>query len=129
MKSGNKKLLIGFILLIVAGTIIYAISSDHEHKLENLISFSLHNDDEIDHEVLVEIFDSTNTSVFKETYIVAPGDEIYPNPLKKEEGAYRIEVALDNTNKTYIGDLYSEYHDYIHITGVSDEPFMVETAE
>ncbi|SFM50417.1 hypothetical protein [Methanolobus profundi] len=130
MISSNKKLIIGLILLIMAGTIVYAIYSDHEYVIENHVSFSLHNDDEIKHEVLVEIFDSTNTSVFKETYIVAPGDEIYPARLKKEEGAYRIEVTLDNnTNNTYIGDLYSEYHDYIHITGVSDQPFMVETAE
>jgi hypothetical protein len=129
MKSSNKKLLIGLILLIVAGTIIYGISSNREHKLENLISFSLHNDDEIEHEVLVEIFDSTNTSVLKETYMVAPGEKIYPDSLKKEDGAYRIEVTLDNdTNKTYIGNLYSGQHDYIHITGDPDEPIMVEIA-
>lgn len=129
MKSSNKKLLTGLILLIVTGTIIYAISSNREYELENQISFSLHNNDEIEHQALVEIFDSTNTSVLKEIYIVAPGDKISPGSLKMEDGTYRIEVTLDNdTNKKYIGNQSSGQHDYIYITGNPDEPFMVEIA-
>lgn len=93
MKLSNNKLLIGLILLIVAGTIIYAISSNHEHKLENLSSFSLHNDDEIEHKVFVvpAIADDSNKinnnslmqSCGNIKYVMMFGN--YSDPLTVEE--------------------------------------------
>jgi uncharacterized protein YxeA len=127
MKSSNKKLLIGIILLIVTETILYAIYSYDTHEIGDSISFSLHNEDQIEHEILIEIFNSTNKSVFKETYTLASGKEIDSPLLKKKDS--RLEVTLDNdANKKYVAILNSGEHNYIHITGDPGEPIRVEIA-
>ena len=63
--------------------------------------FSIHNQDLNGHEVMIEIFDSNNKSVFKEKYELGPEEDInYPEDVwekrKWPKGEYLFEVTLDN---------------------------------
>jgi len=62
------------------------------------LQFFLKNSDSREHVMSIEIFDFNNKSVFKETYIMNPGDEIPSPKIDAELGQYRYEIALDNSS-------------------------------
>lgn len=71
------------------------------------LHFSIHNSDINKHTVTVEIFDSDNKSLFKETYEANPEKYIYSPEITKKKGEYTFKVILDNkiekTDKAEVG--------------------------
>jgi len=72
---------------------------------------SLKNGDAINHEVVIEIFDQNNKSIFKETYELDPKEEIrYPRPFLLNFRWLKectLKVTVDNnTTKMYKTDVY-----------------------
>jgi len=80
MKTRNKILIgVGIVVLLVVGFYFifpfYLVGPP-------LPLFSLKNEDVSSHEVVIEIFDRQNKSIFKETYGLDPEEEIrYPRPF------------------------------------------------
>jgi hypothetical protein len=72
---------------------------------------SLKNGDVINHEVVIEIFDQNNKSMFKETYELDPKEELqYPRPFLLKFRWLKectLKVTMDNnTRKMYETDVY-----------------------
>ncbi|RKY40607.1 MAG: hypothetical protein DRP85_08270 [Candidatus Makaraimicrobium thalassicum] len=79
--------------------------------------FSLKNGDVSNHEVVIEIFDHHNKSIFKETFELDPKEEIrYPRPFLLKFRWLKectLKVTVDNnTTKMCETDVYSwkEFH-------------------
>lgn len=107
MNKLNKVLIgVGTIaLIIIIGCIL--ISPEIEP-----LRFAIHNGDINEHTVTVEILDSANESIFKETYKAETKKWIYSPEITKKKGEYTFKVTLDNkVEKTYkakvdVGQLY-----------------------
>ncbi|MFZ3384587.1 MAG: hypothetical protein WA144_11740 [Candidatus Methanoperedens sp.] len=134
MRTINKILIsLGIIALIVI-TSIYLIGLLVSPGMDPL-RFSIHNNDINKHLVTVEIFDSVNKSLFKETYEVNPKDEpIFSPKITEKNGEYTFKVALDDKiEKTYKAEvgvgksgvsiwLYNE-----NVSGSKDPIYIVQT--
>ena len=109
MKTRNKILIgAGIVVLLVVGFYIifpfYLVGPP-------LPLLSLKNGDAINHEVVIEIFDQNNKSIFKETYELDPEEEIgYPRPFLLKFRWLKectLKVTVDNgTTKMYETDVY-----------------------
>ena len=109
MKTGNKILIgVGIVLLLVVGFYFifpfYLVGPP-------LPLLSLKNGDIINHEVVIEIFDQNNKSIFKETYELGPKEELrYPRPFLLKFRWLKecvLKVTVDNnTTKMYETDVY-----------------------
>lgn len=108
----RRKFLIIFVgmCLLLVGIIVLPSIIRHSllPKNSTLTLFTIYNQDNTDHEVTVKLFDSKNTPIFNESYILAP-DEIITSQLSVglETGAY-IEVTLDN-NITETETFYEDF--------------------
>ena len=102
MRKINKVLIgIGIVALIILVAKYYYILGFLLEPIEPL-RFSIHNSDINKHTVTVEIFDSYNKSLFKETYIVNPREPIFSPEITKKKGEYNFKVNLDgNIEKIY----------------------------
>lgn len=102
MRTINKVLIgIGIVALIVLVAKYYYIIGFLLEPIEPL-RFSIHNSDINKHTVTVEIFDSNNNLLFKETYVVNPREPISSPEITKKKGEYIFKVTLDsNIEKTY----------------------------
>lgn len=122
--------------------VVFMIDWEKEReRIEKLgidpLQFFLKNSDSREHVMSIEIFDFNNKSVFKETYTIAPGDEITSPKIDAELGQYRYEIVLDNSSTfeqrvtaNYAANLGGSEKPYIYITGDPDNPlaFGVEVA-
>lgn len=59
------------------------------------LHFSIYNRDVNKHEVTIEIFDSNNNSLFKETFELGPKEAIHSPKITKRKGEYTFKVILD----------------------------------
>lgn len=102
MRTINKILIgIGVVALIILVAKYYYFIGFLLEPIEPL-SFSIHNSDINKHTVIVEIFDSNNKSLFKETYLVNPRETIFSPEITNKKGEYNFKVTLDsNIEKTY----------------------------
>ncbi|HWQ48322.1 MAG TPA: hypothetical protein VN414_05145, partial [Methanosarcina sp.] len=70
--------------------------NNNNDEVDNSNSFFVNNWDNTNHEVTVELLDSKNASVFKESYTSVPGESLKEQfPVTLEPGA-EIKVTLDN---------------------------------
>ncbi|MEA1945629.1 MAG: hypothetical protein U9N07_09955 [Euryarchaeota archaeon] len=109
MKTRNKILIgVGIVVLLVVGFYVifpfYLVGPP-------LPLLSLKNGDAINHEVVIEIFDHNNKSIFKETYGLNPKEEIrHPRPFLLNFRWLKectLKVTVDNnTTKMYKTDVY-----------------------
>ena len=109
MKTRNKILIgVGIVVLLVVGFYVifpfYLVGP-------SLPLFSLKNGDVSSHEVVIEIFDRHNNSIFKETYELDPKEEIYyPRTFLLKFRWLKectLKVTVDsNTTKMYKTDVY-----------------------
>jgi hypothetical protein len=108
--NGRNKILIGagIVLLLLVGFYFifpfYLVGPP-------LPLLSLENGDVINHEVVIEIFDRNNKSIFKETYELDPKEELrYPRPFLLKFRWLKectIKVTVDNNiTKMYEADVY-----------------------
>lgn len=105
--SGKKYLIIlaGICLLLVGIIVLNPFTqqnsiidkeNNNEDEVDNSNSFFVNNWDNTNHEVTVELLDSKNVSVFKESYTSVPGKSLKEQfPVAMEPGA-EIKVTLDN---------------------------------
>ena len=110
MKTRNKILIgAGIVLLLAVGFYFifpfYLVGPP-------LPLLSIKNGDAINHEVVIDIFDQNNKSIFKETYELDPDEEIrQPRPFLLKfrwlkECTLKVTVD-DNATKVYETDVYS----------------------
>ena len=109
MKTGNKILIgAGIVLLLAVGFYFifpfYLVGPP-------LPLLSLKNGDVSNHEVVIEIFDRNNKSIFKETYALDPEEELrYPRPFLLKFRWLKectLKVTVDgNATKMYETDVY-----------------------
>ena len=71
------------------------------------LHFSLGNGDDVNnHNITVEIFNSKNESIFKETYELGPKEKIGSPMITKRRGKYMFKVTLDDEiTRTYKADV------------------------
>lgn len=105
--SGKKSLIIlaGICLLLVGIVVLNPFTqqtslidkeNNNDIEVNNSNSFFVNNWDNTNHEVTVELLDSKNASVFKESYTSVPGESLKEQfPVTMEPGA-EIKVTLDN---------------------------------
>ncbi|KKG40625.1 hypothetical protein, partial [Methanosarcina mazei] len=98
-------------------------NSLHEKKENHTLI--IRNQDNTSHEVTVKLFDSNNSSIFNESYVLDPEEKIKSQyPVRLITGTY-IEVTLDN-NIIKAETVYSNLSDtdilYININARSDNP-------
>jgi hypothetical protein len=145
MRNSTKYaiILVGALLLIMLGAL--ALSGSHNIKLINnssqdnvkLInnssqSFFINNWGNKSHEVTVEAFSSKNISIFNESYVSAPREDMRSQfPITLAPGTY-IEVILDNniTKTQIVSEDFSESDSvlYIDIDRHPDDPLDLGTA-
>ncbi len=107
--------------------------------------FSIYNGDPESHEVIVEVLDSHDESVFKETYELAPEAHVsQPKPvwlilqwlmpwskgkyIYWSEGAYKFNVILDGETEGSSGlFLHPWVSEYININSNSSVKIQMET--
>jgi len=104
----RKKILIAFVAisLLLVSIIVLTFFVKQNSLLDNkkiVHSFFIKNRGNKSHEVFIEAFNSKNTSIFNESYISAPKEEMRGQfPTTLAPGTY-IEVTLDNNiTKTQI---------------------------
>ena len=112
MKTRNKILLgVGIGVLLIVG--FYVIFPFYLAG-PPLPLFSIENRDINNHEVVVEIFDLHNKSIFKETLVLDPKEKIdYPKPfwlllpglMVKEDCTFKVTVD-DEATKVYQTEVY-----------------------
>jgi hypothetical protein len=110
MKTRNKILIgVGIVVLLVVGFYVifpfYLVGPP-------LPLLSLKNEDVSSHEVVIEIFDQNNKSIFKETYELDPEEEIrHPRPFLLKFRWLKectLKVTVDNnTTEMCKTDVYS----------------------
>jgi len=70
------------------------------------LQFDLHNNDINEHNITVEVFDSKNKSIFKETYELDSKERESTPGITKRRGEYMFKVTVDNeitrTSKTWV---------------------------
>ncbi|WP_135605136.1 hypothetical protein [Methanococcoides sp. NM1] len=104
----KKPILAAILGIVIAGmllaSIVFVLPSLFQ-KPDPLV-FSLNNMDINDHEVAVEIFDSNNNSIFKESYLLVPGEYVKSPKITCIIGTYKYEITLDNNiTKTQMADV------------------------
>ncbi|KAF5432585.1 hypothetical protein C5S39_03310 [Candidatus Methanophagaceae archaeon] len=110
MKTRNKILIgVGIVVLLVVGFYVffpfYVVGPP-------VPLFSIENIDISNHEVVIEIFDLHNKSIFKETLELGPKEEIcYPRPVLLNFRWLKectLKVTVDNkATKTYKTEVYA----------------------
>ncbi len=126
MKTRNKILIgVGIVVLVVVG--FYFIFPFYLVG-PSLPLLSLRNGDTINHEVVIEIFDQNNKSIFKETYELDPKEKIgYPRPFLLKFRWLKectLTVTVDNnTTEIYKTDVYpwKEFGIFIDKDSISGE--------
>jgi len=127
IKMQRRRLLIIFagicLLLILTVVLPYVITYNTYHEKNHTLI--IRNQGDTSHEVTVKLFDSNNSSIFNESYILDPEEKIKSQyPVRLITGTY-IEVTLDN-NITKAETVYSNLSDtdilYINIDARSDNP-------
>lgn len=91
------------IVVCLSLALIAAGCTDSEYTL-----YIINNQGSINHEVTVELFDSKNTSIFSESYMLAPDEQIKSESNVGLADRTRIEVTLDNNTtetEVVLGDL------------------------
>lgn len=132
----RRKFLIIFvgICLLLVGIIV--LPSIIRHSLlpdnsGNNTYFIIHNQGNINHEVTVKLFDSKNTSILNESYVLDPGEKIESHhPVGLAAGTY-IEVTLDgNITETQVvpGNLSDIAVLYIDVDTHPDNPLALSIA-
>lgn len=104
------------------------LSSD---KQEGYTLYIIKNYGNINHEVTVELFNSKNTSIFNESYILAPNKQIESESSVGLADGTRIEVTLDNTtteNEFVLGNLSDVAVLYVDIDKYPDDPVNLTIA-
>lgn len=105
-------------------------SNNNEDQVDNSNSFFINNWDNTSHEVTVELLDSKNASVFKESYTSVPGETLnYKFPVTLEPGA-EIKVTLDNdiTKTETVSEDSTGLALYIDTYMVTSDPLFLSTA-
>jgi len=105
-------------------------NNNNDDKVDNSNSFFINNWDNINHEVTVELLDSKNASVFKESYTSVPGETLDNKfPVTLEPGE-EIKVTLDNniTKTQIVSEDLEGLVLYIDIDMVDSDPLFVSTA-
>lgn len=128
------------------GKIIHIVSKYYNERAEeelkkryslDPLKFSLTNGDKETHEISVELLDFYNRSIFKQTYVANPGDEISSPKIEAELGIYRYEIILDKelsyeqtVRADYAAELGSSEKLFIYITNDPENPvtFGIEIA-
>lgn len=119
MKTRNKILIgVGIVVLLVVGFYVifpfYLVGPP-------LPLYYIENEDVNNHEVVVEIFDSHNKSIFKETHKLSPKESVeYPKPfllkLTWPEEEYIFKISLDSeVTETYETEIYPWLMVAIHL--------------
>jgi len=120
MRQRIKQLII-VISLIIVGFFLFNIFGPLIIVGSPLSVFSIYNKDEnLNHTIIVEIFDSSNSSVLKKTYFLKPEERVeydrafgwYPSFswsfITWSDGEYTFKFILDNeTTKIHKTNLYS----------------------
>ncbi|MBN2487661.1 MAG: hypothetical protein JXA98_01385 [Methanosarcinaceae archaeon] len=123
----NKKtvVVLGTLTILILG--LYVASPFVQKALvyphdDTLSLFVIQNQDLNDHEVVVEVFDSHNKSLLKETYLLYPKTSVaHPRPFRfkiDRWSEYTFKVTLDDeitetyTTKTHLLSLVSIILDY-----------------
>jgi hypothetical protein len=114
-----------FLLLILTVVLPDVIMYNSLHEKKENHTLIIRNQDNTSHEVTVKLFDSNNSSIFNESYVLDPEEKIKSQyPVRLITGTY-IEVTLDN-NITKAETVYSNLSDtdilYININARSDNP-------
>lgn len=142
--SGRKSLiiLVGICLLLVGIVVLNPFTqqnsnvdkennnSNNNDEVDNSNSFFINNWDNTSHEVTVELLDSKNASVFKESYTSVPGENLnYKFPVTLEPGA-EIKVTLDNdiTKTQTVSEDSTGLILYIDAYMVTSDPLFLSTA-
>ena len=90
-------------------------------KYDGLPLYYIENEDVNNHEVVVEIFDSHNKSILKETHKLSPKESVeYPKPflpkLTWPEEEYIFKITLDSeVTETYETEIYPWLMVAIHL--------------
>lgn len=104
--------------------------NNNNDEVDNSNSFFVNNWDNTNHEVTVELLDSKNASVFKESYTSVPGENLKEQfPVTLEPGA-EIKVTLDNNitkTQTVSEDLIGLVL-YIDVYMVTSDPLSLTIA-
>jgi hypothetical protein len=127
MKTGDK-ILIGVViatLVAMIGLYIY-FPILLAGPIEPLQLHVRNSDDVNKHIIMIEIFNSNNKSIFKETYELDPKEEISSPGITKRRGKYMIKVTADDeitrTSKAYV-----EYGGWSLVNiGVGSDPISGE---
>ena len=131
----RKKIQIAFVVICLLLVSIIVLTSFVRHnslldKKESGNTFIINNMGNKSHEITVEVFDSKNTSIFNESYVLAPGKYIRSRfPFTLEPGMY-IEATLDNNitmNQTVSGDT-EDISLHIYIDMYPDDPLVLSIA-
>ncbi|MDD2665992.1 MAG: hypothetical protein PHD13_00560 [Methanocellales archaeon] len=101
MKTKTKVLIgVGIIAVIaLVGFLIFLRSLSPGGVFGHIdpLRFSLSNKDGITHEVTVEIFDSSNRTIFNKMYTIEPRERVQSPEITKDKGEYMYKVTVDNT--------------------------------
>jgi hypothetical protein len=104
------------------------------HSLDPL-KFFLRNSDKKRHEILIEIFDFYNKSLFKDNYTMNPEDKISSPEINVEPGDYRYEITLDNkftfeerVTANYAANLGGSEKLYLNVRDDIDNPIEFSMA-
>ena len=107
MKTRNK-ILIGIVIAILVAMIgFYIYFPILTAGPIGALQFDLHNNDTNEHNITVEVFDSKNKSIFKETYELDPKERASTPGITKRREEYMFKVTVDDeitrTAKTWVG--------------------------
>jgi len=124
---------VGICLLLVGIIVLSSLirNSLLPDKTENNTYLIIDNRGNINHEVTAKLFDSENTSILNESYILDPGEKIESyHPVGLAAGTY-IEVTLDG-NITETDIVYSNLRDiavlYFYVDTHPDNPLALSIA-
>lgn len=127
-------------MAVIAVVLVFLLSGFYIYSTFSYILFgslhplySIHNKDDTQHEVIVEVFGVYNQSITKEKYSVRPGSMAdYPKTFWFKFNRwtdYRFEVTLDNeTARTYEGkiDNFKEVHIVLYDEDSEYYPIVVD---
>lgn len=111
----KRSYILSFVAIIIALIIISCIAIPFIFVGKPLPLFSMKNKDTISHQVMVEISDSENNSIFKEIYVMVPDSEIVQSkpgwlllqlsfpPGNSKEFTIKVTVDTDLTEKSQTG--------------------------
>ncbi|OBZ35394.1 MULTISPECIES: hypothetical protein [Methanohalophilus] len=124
----RNSIIVGLLLFILIG-IVLAIPILIFQPEPGPLAFGVDNVDNTEHNVVVEIFDSDNQSIFYESYFLKSGDRTDLQYIKGPLGVYRFEVTLDQETKRihmaeirYARDVSGSDLVYIDIVNNTENP-------